>query len=257
MADEFSAPPAPVPARPTERGLLANIFAIPPLIFRFQWNPVLLQERKRYKYEQSNSFGRWLFDQTAASSGFIGTVKGLWEDLKEVGPLLTATRPYHAIEGEPRQYQLEFFLSADERGPMDTDDHFGGNIAPDLAVLRSFTQPGWDDLDALAWIAKGIGGQGWEPPCWNTPPICTFVYGPLQFDCIVEDLDIKITDFNEDLSPKRAEVSVRLLEQTHSTTPITEFVTRNVDVVRALTRKGTDKDMLNAAPFKPLVELFM
>ena len=103
-----------------ERGLLANIFAIPPLIFRFQYNPELLQERKRYKYQQANSFGRWRFDQTTAASGFIDTVSGLWEDLKEVGPLLTATKPIEALEGEPRQYQLEFQLDALEPGPMDT-----------------------------------------------------------------------------------------------------------------------------------------
>jgi len=239
-----------------ERGLLANVFAIPPLIFRFQYNPELLQERKRYKYQQANSFGRWLFDQTAAASGFIDTIGGLWEDLKEIGPLLTATKPFEALEGEPRQYQLEFRLDALEPGPMDVDDHFGGSIEPDLAVLRSFMHPGWDDIDAIAWIGKGLGGRGWTPPCWNRPPTCTLVYGPLSFDCVMEDLDIKITDFKEDLSPARAEVSVRLLEQTHSATPVTEFITRNVDVARTLGRAGFGEDFLNASPFMPIVNLF-
>ena len=239
-----------------ERGLLANVFAIPPLIFRFQYNPDLLQERKRYKYQQANSFGRWTFDQTSAASGFIDTVGGLWEDLKEIGPLLTATKPFEALEGEPRQYQLEFRLDALEPGPMDVDDHFGGSIEPDLAVLRSFMYPGWDDIDAIAWIAKGLGGKGWSPPCWNRPPTCTLVYGPLSFDCVMEDLDIKITDFKEDLSPARAEVSVRLLEQTHSATPITDFIGRTVDVARTLGRKGYGEDFLNASPFMPIVNLF-
>lgn len=239
-----------------ERGLLANIFAIPPLIFRFQWNPDLLQERKRYKYEQANSFGRWTFDQTSAASGFIDTVKGLWEDLKELGPLLTATRPYHAMEGEPRQYQLEFQLTADERGPMDIDDHFGGSIEPDLSILRSFMQPGWDDIDIISWVGKGLGGKGWSPPCWNKPPSCTLIYGPLSFDCIMQDLDIKITAFQADLSPARAEVSVTLLEQTHSTTPITDFITRNIDVGRSLLREGYDEDFYAASPIKPIVDLF-
>ncbi len=239
-----------------ERGLLANVFAIPPLIFRFQYNPDLLQERKRYKYQQANSFGRWTFDQTSAASGFIDTVGGLWEDLKEIGPLLTATKPFEALEGEPRQYQLEFRLDALEPGPMDVDDHFGGSIEPDLSVLRSFMYPGWDDIDAIAWIAKGLGGKGWSPPCWNRPPTCTLVYGPLSFDCVMEDLDIKITDFKEDLSPARAEVSVRLLEQTHSATPITDFIGRTVDVASTLGRKGYGEDFLNASPFMPIVNLF-
>lgn len=239
-----------------ERGLLANILAIPPLIFRFQYNPVLLQERKRYKYQQANSFGRWQFDQTAAGSGFIDTIGGLWEDLKEIGPLLTATKPFEALEGEPRQYQLEFKLDALEPGPDIKPETFTGDIAPDLAVLRSFMHPGWDDIDFIAWLSKGIGGRGWNPPCWNRPPTCTLVYGPLMFDCIMEDLDIKITEFKEDLSPARAEVTVRLLEQTHSTTPITEFVTRNVDVVKALNRPKIGEDFIAASPFRPLVDLF-
>jgi len=240
-----------------ERGLLANIFALPPLIFRFQWNPDLLQERKRYKYEQANSFGRWTFDQTSAASGFIDTVTGLWEDLKELGPLLTATRPYHAIEGEPRQYTLEFQLTADERGPMDLDDHFGGSIEPDLQILRSFMQPGWDDIDIVSWIGKGLGGKGWDPPCWNKPPTCTLIYGPLSFDSIMQDLDIKVTAFKEDLSPQRAEVTVTLLEQTQSTTPITDFITRTVDVAKTLGREGFGEDAYAASPIKPIADLFM
>lgn len=239
------------------RGLLANIFAIPPLVFRFQYHPELLQERKRYKYNQANSFGRWTFDQTSAASGFIDTVAGLWEDLKEIGPLLTATKPFEAMEGEPRQYQLEFRLDALEPNPDAIDPSFRGTIEPDLAILRSFMYPGWDDIDAITWVAKGIGGRGWNPPCWNRPPMCTLVYGPLMFDCIMEDLDIKITDFKEDLTPARAEVTVRLLEQTHSTTPITEFVTRNLAVAKTLARDGYGEDMLHASPFAPLVKLFM
>lgn len=237
-----------------ERGLLANIFNVPPLIFRFQYNPELLQERKRYKYQQSNSFGRWQFDQTSAASGFWDTLGGLWEDLKEFGPLLVATKPMEALEGEPRQYTLEFKLDALEPGPMDTDDHYGRSIEPDLAVLRSFMHPAYDIIDVGKWVVNGFRGKGLQPPCWNRPPTCTLVYGPLSFDCVMEDLDIKITDFQEDLSPARAEVSVRLLEQTHSPTPFIDFVKRNIDTVRAYNRKGIGEDFLDATP---VVNLFV
>ena len=248
-----------------EYGLLANIYAIPPLIFRFQWNPDLLQERTRYKYEQSNSFGRWTFDQTSAGSAgsLLDLGKGLWEDLKEVGPLLTATRPFEAKEGEPREYQIEFELDGrttvpaspcpDPNNPLPT---LVRDLEPDLAVLRSFMQPGWDDIDIIGWVAKGIGGQGWEPPCWNRPPTCTFVFGSLSFDGVVTDLDIKFTEFTEELAPLRAEVTLRLLEQTHSTTPITDFATRVVNAARALDREGIGDDFYAASPIKPLVDLF-
>ena len=231
-----------------ERGLLANIMNVPPLIFRFQYNPELLQERKRYKYQQANSFGRWGFDQTSAASGFFGTLGGLFEDVKELGPLLVATKPMEAMEGEPRQYTLEFRLDAREPGPMDTDDHYGGSILPDLAVLRSFMHPAWDALDVGKWVVNGLRKKGWSPPCWNRPPTCTLVYGPLSFDCVMEDLDIKITDFFEDLSPARAEVSVRLLEQTHSPTPMIEFVQRHVELVKSYNRKGFGEDLADATP---------
>jgi hypothetical protein len=227
-----------------ERGLLANVLNIPPLIFRFQYNPELLQERKRYKYQQANSYGRWRFDQTEAGTGAIGTLGGLWEDVKEFGPLLTATKPLEPLDGEPRQYTLEFFLDALERGPMDTDDHFGGSIEPDLAVLRSFMYPSWDVIDVGKWI---FGSSG-TPPCWNRPPTCTLIYGPLSFDCVMEDLDIKITDFKEDLSPARAEVSVRLLEQTHSPTPMIDFVKRHVEVIKSYNREGIGSDIADATP---------
>lgn len=239
-----------------ERGLLANIFNIPPLIFRFQYNPEILQEKKRYKYQQTNSYGQWLFDQASAGSqtGTFDMLSGLWEDLKEIGPLLTATKPYEPLEGEPRKFSLEFKLDALEPGPMDIGDHFGGSIEPDLAVLRSFMYPSYDDLDLLAFLGNGIFKGEWDLPCWNSPPMCTLVYGPLSFDCIMEDLDIKITDFKEDLAPARADVKVSLAEQTHSTTPVSEFIIRNIAAGRALGREGIGDDFAAASPIvAPLI----
>lgn len=233
-----------------ERGLLANIFNIPPLIFRFQINPEMMQEKKRYKYQQTNSFGQWKFDQASAGSdtGAFDMLSGLWEDLKEIGPLLTATKPYEALEGEPRKISLEFKLDAMEPGPMDIGDHFGGSIEPDLAVLRSFMHPSYDALDVAAFLGNGIFKKEWNLPCWNSPPMCTLVYGPISFDCIMEDLDIKITDFKDDLSPLRADIKVSLAEQTHSTTPITEFISRNIGAGRALSREGIGGDFKAASP---------
>ena len=234
-----------------ERGILANIFNVPPLIFRFQRNPDMLQEKKRYKYQQANNFGQWAFDQTAAGGG-LGTFagwKGIWEDLKEIGPLIAGTKPYEPLEGEPRRFSLEFQLDALEPGPMDMGgDHFGGSIEPDLAVLRSFMYPSLNSLDLAARVIKGIAGDGWHFPCWSAPPMCTLVYGPLSFDCVMEDLDIKITDFQENLAPLRAEVKVSLAEQTNSTTPISEVLTRTFAAGRALGREGIGDDFAAASP---------
>ena len=230
------------------RGILANIYQIPPLIFRFQYNPALLQERKRYKWQQSNTTGQWAFDQTQAASGAFATLKGIYEDIKEIGPLLTATKPYEALEGEPRKFTLEFKLDALEPGPRETGDHFNKSIEPDLAVLRSFMYPSWDSLDILSTLANGIFAGEWTLPCWNAPPMVTLVYGPLTYDCIMEDLDIKVTDFQEDLSPARAEVKVSLAEQTHSTTPFSDFVIRKIASGRSLARPEIWDDVAAASP---------
>jgi len=232
-----------------KRGLLANPYNVPPLVFRFQYNPDLLQERKQFKYEASNGFGRWEFDQTAAGAGVLGTLGGFAEDVKEFGPLLTATRPRESKEGEPRQFSLEFRLDALEPGPMDLGDHFGGSIEPDLAVLRSFMLPSWDLIDVGKWIAGGVSG---DLPCWNRPPQCTLVYGPLVVDCFMEDLDIKIVDFKEDLAPARAEVSVRLVEQTHAFSSVIDFVDRHEMIGRSYFREGFGEDLLNATPLRRL-----
>ena len=137
---------------------------------------------------------------------------------------------------------------------MDTDDHFGGSIEPDLAVLRSFMYPAWDIIDVGKWVFSGLSEKGM--PCWNRPPTCTLIYGPLSFDCVMEDLDIKITDFKEDLSPARAEVSVRLSEQTHSATPIIDFVTAHVRR-RGVLRPGRRARRLRQLPAgASLLDLF-
>ncbi len=237
-----------------ERGLLANVFNIPPLLFRFQTNPELLQERKRYKYQQANSFGKWRFDQTTAGTGAAGSLLGLYEDAKELGPLLTATKPMEALEGEPRQFTLEFKLDALEAGPTEPGVRYGGSIEPDLAILRSFMHPSWDLADVGKWLLTGISSKDWSPPCWNRPPLCMLVLGPLSFDCVMEDLDIKITDFQEDLSPARAEVQVRLVEQTHSLTPVIDLVKRTVDVLRSYDRPAIGEDFADATP---IVNLFV
>ena len=235
------------------RGLLANILNVPPLVFRFQINPEILQEKKKYKYQQANSFGKWRFDNYDAASGFVDATKGLWEDFKEIGPLLTATKPMEAVEGDPRRFSLEFVLDAANPGPEEPPLAPGEeaelrSLEPDLAVLRSFMYPAYDDIDIVALVYNSISAGSWTPPCWKRPPLCTLVYGPLVFDCVMESLDIKVTSFQPDLSPQTCDISVTLAEQTHSPTPFTDTITRYVNAGRALNREGIWEDIGNASP---------
>jgi hypothetical protein len=242
------------------RGLLANILNVPPLIFRFQLNPDILQEKKQFKYEQTSSFGKWRFDNYEAGSGLDAAI-GLWEDVKEIGSLLTATKPMEAVEGAPRRFSLEFRLDASNPGPEETD-HFGGSIEPDLAVLRSFMYPAYDDIDIIALAYNSISAGSWTPPCWKRPPLCTLVMGPLVFDTVMESLDIKVTAFFPDLAPEKADVSVTLAEQTNSPTPFTDTITRYINAGRALNREGIWEDIGRASPvggavYGAVTELFL
>ena len=225
-------------------GYLASISLVPtlpPLIFRFQFNPDLLSEKKSYRYKEANGFGRWAFDQTAASTGVIGALTGALKDLNEIGSLIIATKPLEAEGGDQRTFSIDFALDATIPGPMDSDNHYGGSIEPDLAVLRAFMVPTVDVVD----IVKMVGGNF---PCLNKPPPCNLFYGGLSVTCVMTDLNIKVTAFKDDGKASRADVSVTLKEQSFSLTPIVELFTRNINVAKSYNRKGFGSDVLATTP---------
>ena len=229
-------------------GYLASMpsTALPPLIFRFQFNPEILSEKKTYRYKEANGFGNWKFDQTAAGQGIPGTLAGLSRDINEIGPLILATKPLEAEGGDPRTFSIDFSLDATRPGPMDGDEHYGGSIEPDLAVLRAFMIPTIDVIDVLKMFSGDF-------PCLNKPPPCSLFYGGLSVTCVMTDQNIKITAFKDDGTAARADVSVTLREQTFSPTPIAEFVTRNIDIAKSYDRKGIGSDFLATIP---IVNLF-
>jgi hypothetical protein len=217
-------------------GYLANIKNVPPLIFRFQFNPEMLTEKKTYKYEQAAGFGSWSFDQHATGTDRLSSALGLYKDAQEIGSLLTATKPLEPIEGELRSFELEFKLDGSVPGPLDETDHYGGSIKPDLAVLRSFMLPSWDLID----IAKMASDK--HVPCFTKPPTCTLNYGGLSVECVMSDLTIKLTAFKDDGDPLRADVQCTLKEQTFSLDPVIGMVTRLIDVGKSYHRAGIGTD---------------
>ena len=233
-------------------GYLANFLNIPPLIFRVQFNPDLLTEKKSYKYDQANSFGQWGFDQKAATSGFVSGALGYYDDAREIGSLLVATRPLEATEGELRSFELEFKLDASVPGPVDGSSHYGGSITPDLAVLRSFMVPTYTGTDLLKMMVNRRVG------CFNRPPTSTLNYAGLSVECVMTDLTIKHTAFKDDGDPLRAEVSCTLKEQTFSIDPLIGTVERLVDVARSYKRAGIGTDFaVNAPAVGGIVESFL
>jgi hypothetical protein len=210
-----------------QTGFLANVLNVPPLIFRFQFNPDLMSDKKSYTYEPIES-GRWnlLKDKDAPLIGIEGLI-GL--DLKSVGPTLINTRQLKPKEGDHRVVSIDFQLDGSPDLPPEVRSRTG-SIDPDLAVLRSFMYPSYAITDLPKVLVPT--GLAHEP---TAPPECNLVYGGTRLTCVMTDLNIKITAFNDDGSPLRAEVSVTLKEQTLAYSPLTEFIGRFIDSSKALT----------------------
>ena len=223
-------------------GYLANVLNVPPLVFRFQYNPDLLVEKKGFRYEQAANFGRYKLDRTEAGgvAGALGGISGFLDDMKEIGSLLTGTRPLEAVEGEARTFEIDFAL--DTQGTDTEGPRYGGSIVPDLEILRSFMNPGLDPIKALQEAIRG------SVPCYQKPPECTLKYGGVSVTGVMTSLSIKMVRFAEDGEPTRAEVTVSLKEQTYSVGAVVDWVTRQVNVVRSFGREGYAEDLLYASP---------
>lgn len=246
-------------------GYLASIFNIPPIIFRFQFNPEMMTEKKAYEY-QPGTLGQFGFDKTSAASGF-GVIGGLVDDFKEIGSILTNVKPLTATEGKPREIALEFTLRAGEITEAlseISDGYVRDSIEPDLATLRSFMNPSlslFDLPDVIGAIggssggaaaaatasvstggasASGGGGGGSSASSfqWKKPPECTFKYGELSLACVMTSLSIKHQEFNEDARPTKADVSITLKEQSHSFDTSVDFIVRYINVFKTYGRDG-------------------
>ncbi|MFI1105941.1 hypothetical protein [Streptomyces melanogenes] len=236
-------------------GYLANLLNVPPLIFKFQFNPDLLSEKRSYGYRET-SFGNWSFDKTTAATGLLGRVSGALEDVKEMGSHLVDTKPL-TVEGggKPRTIALEFALDARDMpasgagqggGAAGGDKRFGGRIEPSLAVLRSFVNPSLtlgQARDVLAGTFNFVAA----------PPLCSAKLGGLELDCVVSDLNIKLTKFRTDLTPERAEVSLTLTEQTQSMGTVLDVIGRLVEVGKSYTQVSA-ADLVQVAPGAGLVQ---
>ncbi len=224
-------------------GYLANVLAVPPLIFRFQFHPELLSEKKSFEYHDDLDFGKWGFDKTKASqkdgqshlAAAAAGAGGFFADLSEFGPLITATKGQRPGSGKPRSFALEFALDA---RPKPGDPALVGSaedlgrIEPALAVLRSFMNPGFDLLQEVA--------AGFEKP-WTRPPTCLLRLGDIDLTCVMNDLNIKITKFKPDLTPERAEISLTLSEQTASLSTSLDALNRGWEVLKSFDRVSANE----------------
>ncbi len=238
----------------SRKGYIANLLVAPPLIFKFQFHPEMLSEKKSFDYNNDQDDGSWKFDKTKEGIGKVKSAPGLGAaalktptvafgflgDVPHFGPKLVATRSLKPATGRPRSFALEFALDAREK-PGEAGSPVG-RIEPDLAVLRSFMNPGFDlvrDIPALAGGAE----------IWKAPPTCNLRLGDIDLTCVMNDLNIKITKFKPDLTPERAEVSITLSEDTRSWSTVLDVITRNVEALRYLFGgKLTGEDVAQQLP---------
>ncbi len=52
-------------------GFLANLNNVPPLVFRFQFNPELMSDKKSYQYKPVELKGKWDFKEISKSTGLL------------------------------------------------------------------------------------------------------------------------------------------------------------------------------------------
>jgi hypothetical protein len=105
--------------------------------------------------------------------------------------------------------------------------------------------PSWDLIDVGKMVLSGFK----DVPCWHKPPLCTLVYGGISTDCVMTDLNIKMTSFFENGQPSRADVSVTLKEQSYSVGVVLDFLQRYGGVFRSYGRSGFwDEDVPAVTP---------
>ena len=158
------------------RGFMANLDVMPPLILTFQFNPESMSDNKTVRYEDTQ------------------------------GDLCTAPGKTYTGGGD-RTIIFDLKLHGMEQGtnkvlPTGADN----GISTELAKLRSFLYPLEGPLAALADLfGRGPNGKRLPPP-----PTCIFGFGAKVLECIVTDITITETQFNNFLAPVRADVKVTL-----------------------------------------------
>jgi hypothetical protein len=157
------------------RGFLASFQVFPPLVLEFQFNPDTVRDNKAVRFESERR------ELGGAAQCYVG--------------------------GGERTITFQLSLHGIERG-NDPDNPIGldNGVAPQLAVLRSFLYPRTDALgDLQSAIEGGSRGTALVPP-----PTCVFGFGTRVLECQVTALSVTETQFNQYLTPVRADVEVTL-----------------------------------------------
>jgi hypothetical protein len=167
------------------RGFLTSVGLDPEILVEFQYNPTQLADKRAVTYSTINAPALLMPMRQYSQGGdrtitFNVRIDGLYK-----GP-------------------------ADDQIPLAKDED--GSIWPEINKYRAFLYPKtprWNERAALASFAPLYEGV----LQFESPPLCRFGFGEERvIDCIVTEVSVTETLFNEQLAPLRAEVSVTLVE---------------------------------------------
>lgn len=220
----------------SQRGYLANILTIPPLIYPFQYNPNRLSDSKQVTWGKSDVITPALTSGAglgaasaslgaagASFSAFGSTAEGL---VAQLGRTFSKA-DFHKFDAEgDRTLSFELVIDGREQRPGEparrrNDD---GDILADLAILRSFVYPQLGEL--MDVLGAALGGDLSCVSWFNEPPTALLIMGDLSVEGFVSNLQITETLFNQDLNPVRAEVQVTLIEKVDSLSFVLDSVKR-------------------------------
>lgn len=223
-----------------QRGYLAQVLMIPPLIYPFQYNPSQITDTKRNEWKRrpanpaisdkrEKTAGKWIKNTLSTATEVLGREFSRAE-LKQF-----------ATEGD-RTVSFTFTVDGRElrAGEPSKRRNEEGDIVGDLSVLRSFVYP---QLAGAFDILAALGGPPDLPPgtkldpdlppavtfsnLWfNHPPSVVLVLGGMSMEGFITELKITETQFNAELDPTRAVVDVTMIEKIDSLSFILDSVKR-------------------------------
>ena len=168
------------------RGFLASINVIPPLVVKFQFNPESISDNKSVNFVDKQT-------------GVTGNAPGKY--YKGGGDrTISFDLKLHGLEKK-----ADSNLS-DPQSRISVHTSTPG-ITVELAQLRSFLYPKEDAWSSLGQIF-GINKDG-RSLC--SPPECIFGFGDKVLECVVTEMTVNETQFNNNLVPVRADVSITLV----------------------------------------------
>jgi hypothetical protein len=222
------------------RGYLASLLTLPPLIYPFQYNPQQITDSKQNKYKRRDPL-----PALAGTSGLGSAAAGIGGAASAVasGGLGSLGSAFGAaVEGLGRTFSRADLHQFDTEGDRTISFHFtidgretrpgepsrrrdaSGSILDDLAIIRCFTYPKIGDLISVLGALTGLSAS--PLVTFNEPPTLMLVMGGTSIEGYVTDLKITETQFNSSLDPIRADVDISMIEKIDSTSFIVDSVKR-------------------------------